>query len=146
MSEQTQTNFNKLNLGQTNINKSNPSQDDLNKITQFFFTLQLLNKVYHWNTQSYARHMATDRFNVTMQTTIDKFMEVFIGRYQLKPIVSNVELKAKYLTDEGIKEYLIKGKKYIQQLETIIADSELLNIRDELLAEINQTLYLFELK
>jgi len=126
--------------------KKTPTQIDVNNITTFFFKLQLLNKVYHWNTTSYARHMATDRFNGTMQPLVDKFLEVIIGRYQLKPVVANVQLKDKYLTDAGIKEYFIKAKEYIQQLESITSDTELLNIRDELLAEINQTLYLFELR
>ena len=49
------------------INKSMPTQNDLNKITEIFFTLQLLNKIYHWSTTSYSRHMATDRFNGNMQ-------------------------------------------------------------------------------
>lgn len=126
--------------------KKTPKQEDVNNITQFFFTLQLLNKVYHWNTNSYARHMATDRFNGTMQPLVDKFLEVIIGRYQLKPVVPNIQLKDKHLTDDGIKAYFIKAKNYIQQLENITSDTELLNIRDELLAEINQTLYLFELR
>ena len=128
------------------INKSMPTQNDLNKITEIFFTLQLLNKIYHWSTTSYSRHMATDRFNGNMQTITDKFIEVFIGRYKLKPIISRIELKDKYLSDDGIKDYFIKTKNNLQQLENIVSDSELLNIRDELLAEINQTLYLFELK
>jgi DNA-binding ferritin-like protein len=128
------------------MNKSMPTQNDLNKITEIFFTLQLLNKIYHWNTTSYSRHMATDRFNENMQTITDKFMEVFIGRYKLKPMISKLELKDKYLSDDGIKDYFIKTKNNLQQLENIVSDSELLNIRDELLAEINQTLYLFELK
>lgn len=130
-----------------NINpKKIPNQNDVNNITQFFFTLQLLNKLYHWNTTYYARHMATDRFDESMQPIIDKFLEVIIGRYQLKPVVQSIQLKDKNLTDDGIKAYFIKAKNYIQQLETILSDTDLLSIRDELLAEINQTLYLFELK
>jgi hypothetical protein len=128
------------------INKPIPSQDQLNKITQFFFTLQLVNKLYHWNTTSYARHMATDRFNSNLLSIIDKFIEVFIGRYKLKPSVSSIEIKDKYLTDDGIKQHLIRAREFIQNLESILTDTELLNIRDELISEINQTLYLFDLQ
>jgi hypothetical protein len=130
----------------TQHTKKIPTQENLNEITTFFFKLQLLNKVYHWNTTSYARHMATDRFNGSMPPIVDKFIEVFIGRYQLKPIVSQINLRPENLTDEGIKQYFIRAKEYVQQLENYLSDTELLNIRDELLAEINQTLYLFELK
>jgi hypothetical protein len=126
--------------------KKIPTQENLNEITTFFFKLQLLNKVYHWNTTSYARHMATDRFNGSMQPIVDKFIEVFIGRYQLKPNVNQVNLRPENLTDEGIKQYFIRAKEYLQELDKFLSDTDLLNIRDELLAEINQTLYLFELK
>jgi hypothetical protein len=126
--------------------KKIPTQENLNEITTFFFKLQLLNKVYHWNTTSYARHMATDRFNGAMQPIVDKFIEVFIGRHQLKPIVSQINLRPENLTDEGIKQYFIRAKEYLQELDKFLSDTDLLNIRDELLAEINQTLYLFELK
>ena len=126
--------------------KKIPTQENLNEITTFFFKLQLLNKVYHWKTTSYARHMATDRFNGSMPPIVDKFIEVFIGRYQLKPIVSQINLRPENLTDEGIRQYFIRAKEYLQELDKFLSDTDLLNIRDELLAEINQTLYLFELK
>jgi len=129
-----------------NIIKPVPTQEQFNKITQFFFTFELLNKLAHWNTNSYALHKATDKFNESMQSIIDKFMEVFIGRYKLKPYVVKIELNEKHLTDDGIKAYFIKARDYIQGFEAITTDTELLNIRDELLASINQSLYLFELK
>jgi hypothetical protein len=90
--------------------------------------------------------MATDRFNGSMPPIVDKFIEVFIGRYQLKPIVSQINLRPENLTDEGIRQYFIRAKEYLQELDKFLSDTDLLNIRDELLAEINQTLYLFELK
>ena len=126
--------------------KKIPTQEFLNEITTFFFKLQLLNKVYHWKTTSYARHIATCKFNDSMQPIIDKFIEVFIGRYNIKPIVTEVNLRPENLTDDGIKQYFIRAKEYIEIFENNLSDTDLLNIRDELLAEINQTLYLFELK
>jgi hypothetical protein len=52
-------------------------------------------------------------------------------------MISKIELKDKYLSDDGIKDYFIKTKNNLQQLENIVSDSELLSIRDELLAEID---------
>jgi hypothetical protein len=62
------------------------SQEYINYLTKYFFTLKIVNKLYHWNTTSYPRHIASDRFDNVLKSLVDKFMEVFIGRYQTKPI------------------------------------------------------------
>lgn len=121
-------------------------QDSLNEIVKFFFTLQLLNKLYHWNTSSFARHKATDSFNDKLQDNIDKFVEVIIGKYKIKPIINSIKLDQSLLTDSGIELLFNQAKQYLESLNKIIPDSEILNIRDEILADINVTLYLFALK
>jgi hypothetical protein len=116
-------------------------QKIINDIVKFFFTLQLLNKVYHWNTQSYARHIATDKFNSNLLDLTDKFVEVYIGKYKVKPTVSQINIES--MNDNDIILLFENSKKYLEEIK--ITDSGLLNIRDELLSEINQTLYLFAL-
>ncbi len=116
-------------------------QKIINDIVKFFFTLQLINKIYHWNTQSYARHIASDKFNSNLLALTDKFVEVYIGIYKVKPNVSHVNLES--MNDNDIVLLFEKSKKYLEEIKII--DPGLLNIRDELLGEINQTLYLFGL-
>jgi hypothetical protein len=122
-----------------------PNQQELNEIVRFLFTLQHLNKLYHWNTTSFARHKATDAFGGKLLEVTDKFVEVFIGRYKLKPSVTDIKLNQEYLTDTGVVKLFEVTKRYLENLSTKINDSDLLNIRDELLAEVNVTLYLFTL-
>ncbi len=122
-----------------------PSQEDINEMVQFFFTLQLLNKLYHWSTTSFARHKATDGFGGDLLSLVDRFVEVFMGRYKLKPAVLKVNLKADYLTDIGIVTLFEQTQRYLQNLSSRIPDNDLLNIRDEMLAEVNKMLYLFTL-
>jgi hypothetical protein len=122
-----------------------PSQEDFNEMIQFFFTLQLLNKLYHWNTTSFARHTATNGFGSELSDLVDKFVEVFIGRYKIKPQVYKVNLNHEYLTDTGIINLFEQTRKYLESISGKISSSELLNIRDELLAEVNKMLYLFTL-
>jgi len=111
---------------------------------QFFFTLQLNIKMYHWNTTSFSRHKATDQFGEKLLGLVDKFVEVFIGRYKLKPNLSTIEINAHYMTDSGAEDLLKHARTSLQKME--LKDSDLLTIRDELLAEVNQTLYLYQLK
>jgi len=106
----------------------------------------MLNKLYHWNTTSYSRHKATDRFNKNLLELIDKFVEVFIGTYDMKPMFNEIQINKDYLTDKGIVMLFIFTRKYLNTFDQYIQSTDLLNIRDELLGEVNQTLYLFNLK
>jgi hypothetical protein len=122
------------------------SQDKFNDFVKLMFNLQLLNKLYHWNTTSFARHKATDQFADSIDPLIDRFVEVFSGRYNMKPSVNNIMLNQKFLTDDGIIELFKTIKGYLEkEIPKFTNDSELLNIRDELLAEINKMNYLLRL-
>jgi len=122
------------------------NQEIINDTVKFFFSLQLNIKMYHWNTTSFSRHKATDEFGEKLLSLIDKFVEVFIGRYKVKPSSSNIKIDSDFLTDDGSEKLLIKSREYLEYLSKVIKDSDLLNIRDELLSEVNQTLYLYQLK
>lgn len=121
------------------------SQDKFNEIVTFFFNLQIVNKVYHWNTTLYARHKATDKFNEKFLDLIDKFVEVFIGSYNIKPQINIINPNNKYMSDEGIIKLFTFTRDYLKTFESFIDSTDLLNIRDEILGEVNQTLYLFNL-
>ncbi len=121
------------------------SQEYINHLTKVFFTLKLVNKLYHWNTTSYPRHIASDRFDGVLEGIVDKFMEVFIGRYQIKPLIHKISIEDSLLTDQGIISAYKQAREFLSQMQTNIPDTDLLNIRDELVGEINKNLYLFTL-
>jgi len=113
-----------------------------------FFTLILEIKLYHWNTKIYSRHIATDTLFNTLLVLIDRFVEVYIGRYN-RPSEDNLHLKLKTYTDTQMKELMNKFTYYLKNdISKMLkeSDTDLLNIRDEMLAEIHKTLYLFTLQ
>ena len=123
------------------------SQDKFNDFVKLMFNLQLLNKLYHWNTTSFARHKATDQFADSIDPLMDRFVEVFSGRYNMNPSVNNIMLNQKFLTDDGILELFKTIKGYLErEIPKFTTDSDLLNIRDELLAEVNKMNYLLRFK
>ena len=122
------------------------TQETFNEIMKFFFTLQLLNKMYHLTTTSFARHKATDAFDDDIQKHIDKFAEVYIGRYNVKINITKLNFNPEFLSDDGIERLFINSVTYLENLDRFVSNTELLNIRDELLADVNKTLYLFRLK
>lgn len=122
------------------------SQNKINEIVKFFFTLQLLIKQYHWMTISFARHKASDQLLEKLDDNIDKFVEVFIGRYNVKPIINSIKMDTVYLSEDGNMKLLNESRTYLESLSNQIKDAELLNIRDEIVADLNQTIYLYNLK
>lgn len=116
----------------------------------FFFAMRSQIKLYHWQTKSYSRHKATDDVIEKLDGHIDQFVEVYMGKYG-RPKMSG---KTGVTNINNLSEKSIVGfiKKCIQMLlgdcmkglkESV--DSDLFNIRDEMLADLNQLLYLFTL-
>ena len=122
------------------------NQTKINEIVKFFFTVQLSVKQYHWSTTSFARHKASDQLLKNLDENVDKFIEIFIGIYNVKPIITSIKMEKTFLSDEGNMEFLLLIRTYLELLNNKINDSDLLNIRDELIGNINQTIYLYNLK
>jgi DNA-binding ferritin-like protein len=124
---------------------------------QFIVTmfLQMLNtvKLYHWKTFDYAQHKATDELYSNLNDNIDSFVEVMLGKsggrvnltgQKSLPLLdyTNVEDFKKEI--EKYKEFLINMNKDAEL--NITNNSDLLNIRDELLGNLNKFTYLLTLK
>jgi len=116
------------------------------EIVSVFFNIRDQVKLYHWQTKSFAEHKATDDLVATLDTNIDKFVETYMGRYG-RPFVRRT-LPVKNLTVTGIKNFITRSTDWLsKKLPRMVknTDSDLLNIRDEILADLNQVKYLFTL-
>lgn len=122
------------------------AQENLNEVMRFLFSVQLINKMYHLNTTSFARHKASDAFDDSLQSHIDRFAETYIGRYNVKPVVNSVKIDQEFISDDGIVRLYAQVKTYLENINRMFVDPDLLAIRDDLLADVNKTLYLFRLK
>jgi len=110
--------------------------------------------LYHWKTYSYATHKATDELYASLGVNIDKFVEVLLGKAQnrIKMRTKNIPIKDMNSPQE-FKREIESYKSYLVNLSNNKAlgaggmtNSDLLNIRDEILADLNQFLYLFTFK
>ena len=116
---------------------------------KFFFELHNTVKLYHWNTTSFSRHKGADELVGGIIDISDQFMEIYMGKYG-RPNKSSSKATSftiKTLTDKDATEYLRTCIKTLDTLSQQLSpkDTDLLNIRDELLGKLNQTLYLFTL-
>lgn len=106
-------------------------------------------QLYHWQTRSNARHVASGNLYDKLIEMIDEFMEVFMGRYHRLRLAPNDKLPIKSLDSKGAVDYLRANIEFFSALETFIPElqknTDLLSIRDLIVAELNRTLYLFTL-
>lgn len=116
----------------------------------FFLHLRDQIKLYHWQTRVYARHMATDKILETLEKSIDSYVEIYIGKYG-RPKISgkNASITLQNLSEAGATRMIVAAVKYLQGPLTKTlqpSDTDLMNVRDEIVADLNQLLYLFTLK
>lgn len=122
------------------------------ELVKFFFTLQNSIRMYHWQTNTYSRHIATDTLLTGLNLLIDRFMEVFQGRYGKVSFSGEMACGFLTLTDRTAPEMIKESIAFLKGLETsqkgtkLKGDPELLNIRDEIVSSLQQTLYLFTFK
>lgn len=119
------------------------------EIVNIFLTLRNQIKIYHWQTVKFPRHKATDDLVDKLDDNIDKFVEVYMGKYgRPKFGKSTSSIKIHNFNDEDGPAYLKSYVKWMnQKLPKHLGkeDTDLLNIRDEIVADLNQSLYLFTL-
>ena len=138
-------------------NKTNKSRKNFKRVSQtfeqeitvIFLETLLMIKLFHWKTHSYATHKATDEFYTKFNTNMDRFIEVLLGKTN-----SRINLTNKHhinLFDfnnvDGLKKKINDFKSYLVNLDNNVfmnkmSNSDLFTIRDEILADLNQLLYL----
>jgi len=118
------------------------------------FTLKLIQiqtqfKFLHWQTFGDAKHKAYGQIYDELGENIDRFVEVMMGkmgRVEFNPEFSIMfqDIKALSVQNflDGITEFLVS---MTDQLDSRY-DTDLLNIRDEMLGDINQLKYRLTLK
>lgn len=103
-------------------------------------------KLYHWKTRSYAEHKATDELYGILNENIDKFVETLLGKIESRIRLMDKKTYLIGLDDtEDCKTMMYEYRDFLIGLTRIMSptrDSDLLNIRDEILGNINQFLYL----
>ena len=129
--------------------KRRPIKNNNSKKSQIVHTfIEMLNivKLYHWRTKSFSRHKATDELYSQLNENIDKFVEVFLGKDESRIQQWDQKIMVpQYNKVKEFKDKIYEFREFLIDLTGILdakRDSDLLNIRDEILGDINQFLYL----
>jgi len=112
--------------------------------------IQILNvvKLYHWRTKSFAQHKATDDLYSKLNEHIDLFVEILMGKdaSRIRMVEKRIRLIDAKNTDE-IKDRMHEYRAFLIDITKYFTnrDTDLLNVRDEILGDVNQFLYLLTL-
>ena len=123
---------------------------NLSSKVNFLLGLQLQLKINHWQTKGVARHEAFGKVYDGLTGLIDEFVEVSMGKYgrfMLDEETKTIELVN--LSDvnpsDMIKVCTEALIEFSQDLDDRV-DTDLLNLRDEMLGLLNKLLYLLTLE
>jgi hypothetical protein len=110
-------------------------------------------KVYHWQTQrkvgSFAQHNAFGTAYDDLTDHIDDFIEIYQGKRGAIIGKNGFTISLQNLDDNPVTfvdEFVNYLTQHVTDALDPVADTDLLNIRDEMLAILNQTKYRLNLK
>lgn len=112
-----------------------------------FIAMQNQFRVFHWQTQSYAQHQAFGNAYETLDGLIDEFVEIYQGKNGIVKPGEGFKIKLENL--DGSPSDMIDV--FIEFLQNDLPnqlnenDTDLLNIRDEMMGLLNKTKYLLML-
>jgi hypothetical protein len=104
-------------------------------------------RIFHWQSETFAEHKAYGKAYEVFSNLVDEFIEVYMGK--------NGRLKAKITYNIELDNYGEHNSTYLNDFilfltnidkELTPQDTDLFNLRDEMLAVLNKLKYLLSLK
>ena len=136
----------KMNRKTKNMRHRCINNEKKSHIVRIFLEMLNVVKLYHWKTKSFSQHKATDELYGKLNEHIDSFVEVLLGKDQsrIKMVEKNIHLMD-YSNRKDFQSRMFEYRSFLTDMNIYFdssRDSDLLNIRDEILGNINQFLYL----
>lgn len=138
--------------------KLNNKKNVYSDIVPVFLNMLNTVKLYHWKTTNFATHKATDELYSGLNDKLDEFVEVMLGKNEIGGgnnrsrllDVNTIKLNT-YSGNDSFKREIEIYKSFLLSLSNnsqfnTLSNTDLLAIRDEILALLNKFLYLLTLK
>lgn len=127
------------------VSRSRLAHGNANMVKIFLEMLNMV-KLYHWKTRSYAQHKATDQLYENLNENIDKIVEVLLGKDETRIHMTEKKMDLIDCSDtHDFKGRIYKYREFLLDMNDRFdstRDSDLLSIRDDILVNIDQFLYL----
>ena len=107
-------------------------------------------KIFHWQTYGYAEHKTFGELYDSLSENIDEFVETFMGKYgriiAKDSFVLTLQNYKSLSPVQAMDAFIVFLSDDLPSQLDASKDTDLLNIRDEILASVNKTKYLLTLK
>lgn len=135
--------------------------ENIGNVALYFLSFRDQLRIFHWQTRSYAKHKASSELLDSLSDKMDKFIEIAQEHKNVKLKIGSPEkqFSLRNITDDEIGRTIRRFRNWLSDspdlsmetnmetkiTEVISFDNDLKNIRDEMVADISKTLYLFTL-
>lgn len=122
---------------------------NINSNVNLLLGLQNQMKICHWQTKGIARHEAFGGFYDDLTPLIDDFIEQAMGKYGRFVLDEETDtIKLANLSDIDIEGLVDTTRKALVQIsdQYDAEDTDILNLRDEILGKLNKYAYLFTME
>lgn len=123
---------------------------DISTITLYLFYVRDNVKVFHWSTTSFAAHKASDDFVTAITEKMDKLIETLQAsrsrRIEMAPM-SQIEISPH--TELSIVIFLKNYRNWLYDDLTkalLEKETDLISLKDDMISDVNQLLYLLTFK
>ncbi len=120
------------------------------RIVRVFIEMLNVVKLYHWKTHSFPEHKNTDELYGRLNENIDKFVEILLGKDESR--IQQWDKKMNIVQADSKKQFkdlMYEYREFLIDLTRVLdpkRDTDLLNVRDEILGDLNQFFYLLTFK
>ena len=105
-------------------------------------------RIFHWQTMSFAEHRAFGKIYENLADLIDSFVEVCMAKHGRPDFGGEFSIPLFDYKSINVDQYINSMIEFLISLDNVYQeplDSDILNIRDEMLAEANRLKYLLTL-
>lgn len=127
-----------------NANKKNKNGKAAAAMVTFLFQLQIATKMFHWQTRTYAHHVAAGTLYDAIVSLTDRIMEQFIGTHVRPRMPPRATVGVPNVSAADMKDMLRHGISFLSG-PNMPADANIRPLCDELAGVMAQTLYLLEM-
>ncbi len=127
--------------------------ENIGEVAMCFFTFRDQMKIYHFQTTSYARHIAIDQFVNLLTVQLDTYLENLQGTSGMKMVIPShmSDIGLLNMDENNSVEILHVFKDWVLNDLPLLSNNfeknykDLQNVQEDILSNINKTLYLFRL-
>jgi hypothetical protein len=134
------------------INMIGGGNENIDALLKMMTEHKILIKMLHFQTKSYGYHKTLDSYLCIFLSKFDKLFEVIQGCFNQQLDTSNINIECSMLNDNNITSYLQNFKKMFIEITNNLINTNpnttmgITNIRDDILSEIDNLIYLLMFK